>query len=94
MVQLINEWIMSCKQCVKESRTNPRVTHPPLQNPTEYTTAPEDAMQIGLVPGLPPYSGYENIVTAMGVFSRYLFAFSTSNLEAETISKVSTNIMT
>ena len=50
-----------------------------MQNPNEYITAPEDAMQIDLVPGLAPSGGYENIVTAIDVFSRYLFAYPTSN---------------
>ena len=50
-------------------------------------------MQIGLVPGLPPSGGYENIVTAMDVFSRYLFAYPTSNQDATTIAKVIINIM-
>ena len=43
----------------------PRPPPPPLQNPNEHITAPEYAMQIVLVPGLPPSGGYENIVTAM-----------------------------
>ena len=52
-------------------------------------------MQIGLVPGLPPSGGYQNIVTAMDVFSRYLFAYPTSNQDAKsTIAKVIINIMT
>ena len=51
-------------------------------------------MQIDLVPGLPPYSGYENIMTAMDVFSRYLFAYPTSNQDATTIAKVIINIVT
>ena len=51
-------------------------------------------MQIDLVPGLPPSGGYENIVTAMDVFSRYLFAYPTSNQDATTITKVIINIMT
>ena len=51
-------------------------------------------MQIDLVPELPPSAGYENIVTAMDVFPRYLFAYPTSNQDAETIAKVSFNIMT
>ena len=66
----------------------------PLQNPNEHITAPEDAMQIDLVPGLPPFGGYENIVTAMDVFSRYLFAYPTSNQDATTIAKVIIKIMT
>ena len=51
-------------------------------------------MQIDLVPGLPPSGGYENIVTAMDKFSRYLFAYPTSYQDAETIAKVIISIMT
>ena len=75
--QLIREWVMSCEQCLRESRNIPRLTRPPLQNPNEYITAPEDAMQIDLVTGLPPSGGFENFVTAMDVFSRNLFAYPT-----------------
>ena len=74
MAQLTREWVMLCEQCLRESRIIPQLTHPPLQNPNEYITAPEDAMQIDLVPGLPPSGGYEYIVTDMDVFSRYFFA--------------------
>ena len=85
---------MSCEQCLRESRINPQLTRPPLQTPNEYITAPEDAMQIDLVPGLPPSGGYENIVTAIDVVSRYLFAYPTSNQDAKTVAKVLINIMT
>ena len=51
-------------------------------------------MQIDLVPGLPPSGGYEIIVTAMDVISRYLFAYPTSNQDATTIAKVIINIVT
>ena len=96
MAQLIREWVMSCEQCIGESRIDRSLTRPrpPLQNPNEHITAPEDAMQIDLVPELPPSGGYENIVTAMDVFSRYLFAYPTSNQDAKTIAKVLINIMT
>ena len=94
MSQLIREWVLLCEQCLRESRINPRLTLPPLQNPNEYITAPEDAMHIDLVPGLPPSGGYENIVTAIDVFSRYLFAYPTSNRDAKTVAKVIFNILT
>ena len=51
-------------------------------------------MQIALVPGLPPSGGYENIVTAIDVFSLYLFAYPTSNQDAKTVAQVLINIMT
>ena len=94
MAQLIREWVMSCEQCIRESRNHRSLTRPPLQNPNEHKTAPEDAMQIDLVPELPPSGGYENIVTAMDVFSRYLFAYPTSNQDAKIIAKVLINIIT
>ena len=94
MAQLIREWVMLCEQCLRESRTNNQLTRPPVQNRNEYITAPEDAKQIDLVPGLPPSGGFENIATAMDVFSRYLFAYPTSNHEVKTIAKVIINIMT
>ena len=83
MAQLIREWVMSCEQCIRESCIDRSLTRPPLQNPNEYITAPEDAIQVDLVPELPPSGGYENIVTAMDVFSRYLFAYPTANQDAK-----------
>ena len=94
MAQLIREWVVSCEQCIRKSRIDPSLTLPPLQNPNEHITAPEDAIQIDLVPELPPSGGYENIVTAMDVFSRYLFAYPTANQDAKTIAKVLITIMT
>ena len=94
MAQLFREWVISCEQCLKETRNKHRLTRPPLQNPNGYITAPEDAMQIDLVPGLPPSGGFENIVTAKDVFFRYLFAYPTSDQEAKTITKVINTIMT
>ena len=85
---------MSCEQFIKESRIDRSLTRRPLQNLNEHNTAPEDVMQIDLVPKLPPSGGYENIVTAMDVFSRYSFAYPTSNEDAKTIAKVKINILT
>ena len=92
MAQLIKEWAMSCDHCIKKLQINRSFN--PLQNPNEHITAPEDAMQIDLVMELPPSGGNENIVTAMDGFSRYLFAYPTSNKDAKTIAKVNNNIMT
>ena len=94
MAKLIREWVISCEQCLREARLDRRLTRPPLQNPNEHITSPVDAMQIDLVPELPPSGDYENIVTAVDVFSRYLFAYPTSNQDAKTIANVLINIMT
>ena len=94
MAQLTRDWVLSYEQCLRESRINPRLNRLPLQNPNDYITAPEDTIQFVLVPGIPPTGGYGNIVTAMDVFSRYLFAYPTSNQDAKTVAKVITNIVT
>ena len=73
---------MSSEQCMKESRIHHSLTCFPLQKPNEHITSPENAMQIDLVPELPPSGGYENIVTAMDVFSGSLFAYRKSNQDA------------
>ena len=85
---------MSSEQCTRGSWINLRLTRSPLQNPNEYFTEPEGAMQNDMVPGLPPSGGYENIVTAMEVFSRYSMPCPTSNQDAKTIAEVLINIMT
>ena len=85
---------MSCEQCITETRIDRSLTRLSPQKPNKHITAPESAMQVDLVPEIPPAGGYENIVTAMDVFSRYLFACLTSNQDAKTIAKVLMNIMT
>ena len=51
-------------------------------------------MQIDVVLNLPPSGGYENIVTTMDVFFRFLFAYPTSSQDAIRIARVIINIMT
>ena len=46
------------------------------------------------MPDLSPSGGYENIVTAMDVFPRYLFEYPTSNQDAKTFANIIINIMT
>ena len=94
MAQLIREWVMSCEQCFRELGIDRSLTRPPVQNPNEHITAPEDAMQIDLVPELPQSGGYENNATAMDAICRFLFAYPTSNQDAKTLAKVLINIMT
>ena len=44
---------MSRQQCIRESRIDRNLTRPPLQNPNEHNTAPEDTMQSDLMPESP-----------------------------------------
>ena len=51
-------------------------------------------MQIDLMPELPPGGGYENIITAIDVFSRYAFAYPVSKPTAVNTAKVIIDTMT
>ena len=73
MAKLIRQRVMYCEQCIGESGVDDRLTRLALQNPSEDIAAHEDAVQIDLVPELPPSGGYEFILTAMDVFSIYFF---------------------
>ena len=60
----------------------------------EWDLGPEDAMQIDLLPNLPPSGGYENVLTAIDVFSRYLFAYPLTDASAINVAKALIDIMT
>ena len=58
MAQVIREKVTSCEQCIRKSGIDRSFSRPPLQNPNKHNNAPRDAMQIDLVPELPPSGGY------------------------------------
>ena len=60
----------------------------------EWAPGPEEALQIDLLPNLPQSGGYENIITALDVFSRYLFAYPVTDASAISTAKVLIDIMT
>ena len=94
MAHVRREWGMSCEQCIRQSQINLSFTCPSMKNPTEFTTAREDAMQFKLVPELSPSVGFDIIETAMDLFSRYFYAYPTSNQDAKAIALVSITILT
>ena len=60
----------------------------------EWDLGPEDAMQIDLLPNLPKSGGFQTVMTAIDVFSRYLFAYPLVEATASNTAKVLIDIMT
>ena len=90
----VRNWVRDCEICIQDKRiNNTRITPELIQIP-EWDLGPEDLMQIDLLPELLPSGGYENIITAIDVFSRYAFAYPVSNPTAVNTAKVITDIMT
>ena len=94
IAKIVKKWVLGCETCIKDKRTtNPSLT-PELLNLPDWDVGPEDALQIDLLPYLPPSGGYENIITALDVLSRYLFAYPVADASASSTAKVIIDIMT
>ena len=70
MAKHVKKWVEGCEQCARDKRVPNATITPELLNLPEWDLGPEDAMQIDLLPNLPPSGGYENVLTAIDVFSR------------------------
>ena len=84
----VKKWVDGCEICARDKRVPNTLITPELLNLPEWDLGPEDAMQIDLLPNLPPSGGYQTVMTAIDVFSRYLFA------TAPIVAKVIIDIMT
>ena len=90
----IKQWVMQCEDCMKYKRINNSQIRPKMINNTEDVLGPEDILEIDILPNLPNWAGYQNIVTMIDVFSRYLFAYPTQNVTAKTIGRCIVDVMT
>ena len=90
----LRNWVRDCKICIKDKRVSKTRITPELIHIPERDLGPEELMQINLLSELPPSGGYENIITAIDVFSRYAFAYPVSNPTAVNTAKVIIDIMT
>ena len=94
MTKYNKKWVEGCEQCARDKRVRNVTITPELLNVPEWDLGPEDAMQIDLLPNLPPSGGCENVLTAIDVFSRYLFAYPLTDASAVNVAKVLIDIMT
>ena len=84
----VRKWFRDCEICIHEKRINDTKITPDLIRIPEWDPGPKDLMQIDPLPDLQPSGGYENIITAIDVFSRYAFAHPVSNQTAVNTAKV------
>ena len=92
IAKLVRKWVNGCEICIKDKRISNELITPELLDLPEWTI--DTRMQIDLLPNLPPSGGYENFITAMDVFSRYLFAYPVTDASAVNTVKVIIDIMT
>ena len=59
MAKYVKKWVEGCEECARDKRVPNATITPELLNLPELDLGPEDAMQIDLLPNLPPSGGYE-----------------------------------
>ena len=90
----VKKWVEGCETCARDKRVPNNTITPELLNLPEWDLGPEDAMQIDLLPNLPTSGGYQTVMTAIDIFSRYLFAYPLIEATATNVAKVIIDIMT
>ena len=79
--------------CIQNKRINNDLLKTELLNCPEWDWGPEDIQQMDILPNLPPSGGYDNIITAIDVFSRYLFAYPVTRITAPAVAKIIMDIL-
>ena len=78
--------VKNCLSCLQLKRAPPRLLKPPLQALSSETSYPGELLQIDLVGPLQSIH-YRYALTAIDVFTKYLFAIPLTNVRAETIAR-------
>ena len=94
MAKHVKKWVEGCEECARDKRVPNATITPELLILSERDLGPEDAMQIDLLPNLPPSGGFENVLTAIDVYSRYLFAYPLTDASAINVAKALIDFMT
>ena len=58
---MFKKWVEGCEQCARDKHVPNATITPELRNLPEWDLEHEDAMQIDLLPNLPPSGGCENV---------------------------------
>ena len=93
MAKYIKKWVSNCQVCIQTKRINNDLLRTELLNCPEWDLGPEDILQMDILPNLPPSGGSDHIITAIDVFSRYLFAYPVTRITATAVSKVIMDIL-
>ena len=93
IAKYIKKWVSNCQICIQTKKiNNDLLLKTELLNCTEWDLGPEDILQMDILPNLPS-GGYDHIITAIDVFSRYLFAYPVTRITATAVALVIMDIL-
>ena len=81
------EYIKNCQSCVQIKPIRAAQITPPLQEMMSKVSYPGNMMQVDIVGAMNMSGGYKYILTAIDVFSRYLFAIPMAKQSAMAVAK-------
>ena len=80
--------IRNCKSCLQVKSIKKSQITPQLQSVSVEQSFPGDMLQVDLVGKLKPSGGFTHILTAMDVFTKYMFAVPIVRADAGTVARV------
>ncbi len=83
--EYIVDHIRNCSSCHQTTPASMPHQKPPLMPVASEQQLPEDMLQIDIVGRLPTCRGYQYILTAMDVFSKYVFAVPIKKIHSHTL---------
>ena len=93
VAKYIKKWVTNCQTCIQTKRINNDLLRIELLKCPEWDLGPEDILQMDILPNLPPSGGYNHIITAIDVFSRYLFAYPVTRITATSVARLIMDIL-
>ena len=93
IAKYIRNRVTKCQMCIQNKRINNDLLKLQLLNCPDWDLGPEDILQTDILPYLPPSGGYDNIINAIDMFSRYLFAYPVTRITAPAVAKIIMDIL-
>ena len=93
LAKFIKTCVQNYQMCIQNKRINNDLLKTELLICPEWDLGPEDVLQMDILPNLSPSACFDNIITAIDVFSRYLFAYPTTCITALTVARVIMDIL-
>ena len=88
----IEAYIANCLTCIQLKSTPEQNIRPPLRGITHENSFPGDMMQIDLIGPFKPSAGFTQVLTAIDVFTKYLFAVPLRRVTARATTDALTTI--
>ena len=93
IAKYIKTWVSICQICIQKNRINNNLLRTELLNCPEWDLGPEDILQMDIFYNRPPTGVYDHIITAVGVFSQYFFAYPVTPITATAVARVRMDIL-